>query len=94
MGFKEWMTSARTSFPDLQGTIEDMLLANDDYVIGRVTWRGIQQGPFAGIPPTHQAATLPVIHIVRLEGNTIVEWCGIADLFGAVLQLGGKVVLE
>ena len=36
-GFKEWMASAHTSFRDLQGTIEDVIPANSDYVIGRVT---------------------------------------------------------
>ena len=93
-GFKEWMASARTSFPDLQGTIEDVLLAQDDYVIGRVTWHGTQRGPFAGLSPTHKVASLPVIHIVRFEEDKIVEWWGVADIYGAVLQLGGKVVLE
>jgi predicted ester cyclase len=28
-GFKEWMTTARSSFPDLQGTIEDVIASGD-----------------------------------------------------------------
>ena len=92
-GFKEWMASARMSFPDLHGTIEDVLVANGDRVVGRVIWHGTQHGPIAGLPPTHRALALPVIHIVRFEAETIVEWWGIADLFGAVQQLGGTVVL-
>lgn len=91
-GFKAWMASARTSFPDLQGTIEDVLPAGNDYVIGRVTWRRTQRGPFAGFPPTDKLAALAAIHIVRFEGERIVEWWGIADLFSTVHQLGGKVV--
>lgn len=91
-GFKEWMTSARTSFPDLQGTIEDVIVASNNRVVGRVTWYGTQRGPFAGLPPTHKAVALSVIHIVRFELDTIVEWWGVADIFGAVQQLGGKVV--
>lgn len=93
-GFKEWMASARSSFPDLQGTIEDILVTDNDYMVGRVTWHGTQHGPFAGLPPTHKAVVLPVIHIVRFEADTIIEWWGIADIFGAVHQLGGKVMLE
>jgi steroid delta-isomerase-like uncharacterized protein len=93
-GFKEWMASARTSFPDLQGTIEEVLLADKDRVVGRVTWHGTQRGSFAGLPPTNKAVTLPVIHVVRFKAGQIVEWWGIADIFGAVRQLGGKVVLE
>jgi steroid delta-isomerase-like uncharacterized protein len=91
-GFKEWMASARTSFPDLHGTIEEVLAASGERVDGRVTWHGTQHGPFAGLPPTHKVVALPVMHIVRFEAGTIVEWWGIADIFGAVMWLGGRVV--
>jgi steroid delta-isomerase-like uncharacterized protein len=91
-GFKEWMASARASFPDLQGTIEDVILADSDYLIGRVTWQGTQRGPFAGLPPTNRAATLAAIHIVRFEAGRVVAWWGIADLLGTIHQLGGKIV--
>jgi steroid delta-isomerase-like uncharacterized protein len=91
-GFKEWMGSARASFPDLQGIIQDVILADSDYVIGRVTWQGTQRGPFAGLPPTSRPATLAAIHIVRFEAGRIVEWWGIADLLGTIHQLGGNVV--
>ena len=91
-GFKEWMASARTSFPDLRGTIEDVLLADGDCLVGRVTWHGTQQGTFAGLPATQKAVDLAVIHIVRFKAGQIVEWWGVADLLGAVIQLGGNVV--
>jgi predicted ester cyclase len=71
-----------------------VLVANGDRVVGRVTWHGTQHGPFAGLPPTHKTIALKIIHIVRFEAETIVEWWGIADLFGAVQQLGRNVVLE
>ena len=91
-GFKEWMMSARTSFPDLQGTVEDVLLVDDGRLVGRVTWHGTQQGTFVGLAPTYKVVDLEVIHIVRFDTSQIVEWWGIADLLGAVMQLGGKVV--
>jgi steroid delta-isomerase-like uncharacterized protein len=90
-GFKEWMASARLSFPDLHGTVEDVLVA-DHYVVGRVTWHGTQEGSFAGLPATHKTVAMSVIHILRFEADQIVEWWGVADLLGAVHQLGGKVV--
>jgi steroid delta-isomerase-like uncharacterized protein len=93
-GFKEWMASARTSFPDLQGAIEDVLITSSGYVVGRVMWHGTQHGPFAGQPPTHKAVELAIIHIVRFKADQIVECWGIADIFGAIQQLGGKMVLE
>jgi len=82
-GFKDWMASARTSFPDLRGTVETVLVTDNDYVIGRVTWYGTQHGSFAGLPPTHKAVALAVIHIVRFEAEVIVEWWGVAHIFGA-----------
>ena len=62
--------------------------------MGRVTWRGTQHGAFAGLPPTHKPVSFAVFHIVRFEGEQIAEWWGIADVFGAVRQLGGRLVLE
>ncbi len=92
-GFKEWMAAARISFPDLWGTVEDVLVSGD-YVIGRVTWRGTQRGSFAGLPPTQKTTAFEGIHIVRYDGAKIAEWWGVADLLGAIHRLGGKVVLE
>jgi len=37
-GFKEWMVSARASFPDLQGSVEDVI-AEGDRIAARMTWR-------------------------------------------------------
>lgn len=92
-GFKEWMAVARTSFPDLYGTVKHVL-ESGDYVIGRVIWRGTQQGSFAGLPPTQRSAEFEAIHIVRFDGSSVVEWWGVADLLGAIRQLGGNVLLE
>jgi steroid delta-isomerase-like uncharacterized protein len=92
-GFKEWMAAARSSFPDLHGTIEDLIVSGDR-VVGRVTWQGTQHGAFAGLAPTHRQVVFSVIHIVRFEADTIAEWWGVADIFGAVQQLGATVMLE
>ena len=92
-GFKEWMTSVHTSFPDLWGTVEDVMVGGD-FVIGRVTWRGTQRGAFVGLPPTQKQTAFEAIHIVRFDGPNIAEWWWIANLLGAIKQLGGKVVLE
>lgn len=92
-GFKEWMAAARSSFPDLRGEVEDVLISGE-FVIGRVTWRGTQRGPFAGLPATQKQAAFDAIHIVRFDGPTIAEWWGVANLLAAINQLGGKVVLE
>ncbi len=89
-GFKEWMASARASFPDLEGTVED-LIAQEDRVAGRVTWHGTHQGNFVGLNPTNRRIAMTAFHIVRFEDGRAVEWWGTADLFGALQQLGAIV---
>jgi predicted ester cyclase len=86
-GFKQWMSTARRSFPDLRGTVGHVL-AEGDLVAGRVTWRGTQEGPFAGAAPTGQSVAFEAYHIARFEGGKVVEWWGTADIFGALAQLG------
>ena len=85
-GFEQWMTMARSSFPDLHGTVEQVL-AEGDLVAGRVTWRGTQDGPFAGVAPTGRRVTFEAYHFVRFAGGKAAEWWGTADLSGALAQL-------
>ena len=86
-GFKQWMATARTSFPGLRGTVEQMV-AEGDLVAGRVTWRGTQEGPFAGAAPTGRRVAFEAYHIVRFAGGKAAEWWGTADIFGALAALG------
>jgi steroid delta-isomerase-like uncharacterized protein len=86
-GFKQWMSTARRSFPDLHGTVGHVL-AEGDLVAGRVTWRGTQAGPFAGVAPTGQFVVFEAYHIARFEDGIVAEWWGTADIFGALAQLG------
>ena len=88
-GFKQWMRAARASFPDLAGSVEDVV-AEGDRVAGRVTWRGTQAGSFAGVDPTGGRVAFTAIHIVRIADGLIAEWWGVADLLGALEQLRGS----
>ena len=72
-GFKQWMATARRSFPDLRGTVEHVL-AEGDLVAGRVTWRGTQAGPFMGVAPTGGVVAFEAYHIARFEDGKVAEW--------------------
>ena len=63
-------------------------MAEGELVAGRVTWRGTQAGPFAGVAPTGQFVSFEAYHIARFEGGKVAEWWGTADIFGALAQLG------
>lgn len=85
-GFKEWMRSARRSFPDLEATVEQAV-AERDLVAARVTYRGTHRGVLAGIQPTHRAVTFGAFHLVRVADDRIVEWWGMADPERALRQV-------
>ena len=89
-GFKQWFAMVREAFPDVTATVEDAL-AEGDLVAARVTYRATHRGPFVGLPATGRTVEFAAFHIVRISGGRIVEWWGLADLLGAVLQIGGSV---
>jgi steroid delta-isomerase-like uncharacterized protein len=90
-GIKQWMSGVRDAFPDLDASIEDVV-AEDDRVAARVTWRGTHRGEFVGIPPTGKPVAFPSFHLVRFSEGRAVEWWGLPDLLGALRQLGATVV--
>ena len=89
-GFKSWARSARGAFPDLSGSVED-LVTDGDRVAGRVTWRGRHLGDLVGLPATGKTVEFPAFHIVRFSKGKAVEWWGTADLLGVLIELGGQV---
>jgi len=91
VGFKQWASAVRSSFPDFHGSVE-IVLAEGNFVAGHVTWRGTQRGWFMGVPPSDRRVEISAFHIVRFSGGRIAEWWGTADLLGALQQLGARVV--
>jgi predicted ester cyclase len=89
-GFAYWARTARAAFPDLDGTVEDVLV-DGARIAGRVTWRGTHRGDFVGVPGTGRRVALPAFHIVRFDAGRAVEWWGTADLLGALTQLGVRI---
>jgi steroid delta-isomerase-like uncharacterized protein len=86
-GFLQFLGALRTAFPDVAVTVED-LLAEGDEVAVRWTWRGTQQGPFLGIPPTGEAVAGSGIGLFRIANGRIVEDFVQEDTFGLLQQLG------
>jgi predicted ester cyclase len=89
-GFKQWVSVVRISFPDLHGTVEDVV-AEGDRLAARVTWRGTQSGKFAGVEATDKPIAFEAYHLVRFSDEGAAEWWGTADLFGVLDQIGATV---
>jgi|SRR5579884_420783 steroid delta-isomerase-like uncharacterized protein len=71
-GVKDYFRAVRTGFPDMRVTIDD-LLAEDDKVVVRTTWRGTHLGPYEGIAPTGKTVTRTMIQIFRVANGKIQE---------------------
>jgi len=89
---KRYAPTIWAAFPDSLHTIEEMI-AEEDKVVTRFTWRGTHQGEFRGIPPTGKQVETQGIWIHRLAGGRIVEgrqW-GVVDMLGMLQQLGATI---
>lgn len=77
----------RGAFPDVQWTIDEML-AEEDKVVMRLTWRGTHTGDFFGIPATGKRVEVHGTHIVRIANGRVAEHWGNDDDLGLMRQLG------
>ena len=86
-GIRQVVTNARTAFPDLKVTIEDMV-GEGDKICARLTTRGTHKGVFFDIPPTGKTISmkgLTMIHIV--DGRMAASWV-LNDVMSLMNQLG------
>lgn len=76
-----------TAFPDLEGTIEDMV-AEGDKVATRLRWQGTHQAELMGIPPTGNRMDITMLTIHRIAEGKIVEGWANFDALGMMQQIG------
>jgi predicted ester cyclase len=86
-GMEELMTTFFAAFPDLHASL-DLLIAEGDLVVGRMTTTGTHRGEFMGIPATGKRVKMTEIHIVRIANGKAVEHWGNSDDVGLMQQLG------
>jgi predicted ester cyclase len=85
--FKQFASNLYDAFPDLHGTIDDIIVEGDKAVL-RCTITGTHKGEFMGIPPTNKKATWSPIEIDRFAGGKLVESWERLDTIGFMQQLG------
>ena len=82
-----------TPWMDVMIIIEDILAA-DDRVIVRHTWRGTQQSTFYGVEPTGQRVTLDVVQALTITRGKVVEDTTYFDAYALFEQLGALPPVE
>ncbi len=86
-GIKEFVSTLRNAFPDLQLAVENMV-AEGDYVAFNYTINGTHQGEFMGIEPTGNHVSVRAMEMVRISGGQMVDRWGNTDQLGLLEQLG------
>ena len=76
-----------TGFPDFTTSI-DLLVAEDDLVVGHFTTSGTHLGELMGIPATGKKVSFTETHILRIANGKAVEDWGNQDDLGMMQQLG------
>ena len=85
-GIKAEVKQHRSSFPDWNERVDD-IIAEGDKVVIRFTSTGTQRGDFEGIKAAGRKVTIQEVAIFRLAGGKIVEQWGIPDVHGLMEQL-------
>ena len=89
-GQKRIAADFRAAFPDLRFEIQ-LLIADDEYVVGRWTASGTNLGPWGSLEPTGRSITFSAANIFRFEGGEVVELWNHRDDLGLMEQLGAPI---
>lgn len=87
-GFKEFFSTLRNAFPDMNIEPEHMTATDDDVAIA-YTLTGTHEGEFLGVEPTGRTISVRGVQIARFnEDARIVERWGSSDELGILQQIG------
>ncbi len=83
----EHIATFEAAFPDYMLEPKDIIAENDKLVL-RGTFKGVHRGSFQGIAPTGREVSLPLVVIYRLQDGKIAEHWLSADMLSLMQQLG------
>jgi steroid delta-isomerase-like uncharacterized protein len=89
-GQKRVADDFRAAFPDLRVTV-DLVVGEEDYVVGRWTASGTHLGSWGAMEPTGRHATFSAVNIYRFEGGKVAEIWNHRDDFGLTEQIGSPM---
>lgn len=86
-GYLTIINMMRSGFPDIQWTLEDIVVEGDK-VAARFIMRGTHQGSFFGVPPTGKPIVVQAMNFYNLSGGQIIGEHGQPDFLGLLQQIG------
>jgi len=75
------------AFSNRQMIVED-LIAEEDKVMARLTWKGVHSGDFQGLPPTGNQVVISAFIVERVRDGKTVEHWSLFDQRSMLQQLG------
>ena len=89
--FKEWVTSVRTSYPDFNITLEELIIKGDKIVM-RWTATGTHTGSRGDLPPTGKQVRFSGVTVSRVVNGKMAETWVFYNQAAVLLQLGFELV--
>ncbi|GHO98184.1 hypothetical protein KSF_082320 [Reticulibacter mediterranei] len=86
-GFKGYMRTIQTAFPDFHNTIEEMI-AEEKKVVAVLTYSGTHHGTLFGVPPTGKRIQYAGTAVFQIEGDQVTRGWVLGDTLGLLQQLG------
>lgn len=71
-GVRDYFRAVRSGFPDIQ-VVLDQVIAEEDHVVARTTWRGTHLGSYEGVPASGQRVCRTLIQIFRVANGLLSE---------------------
>jgi predicted ester cyclase len=85
--FEHFVAGFGAGFPGYTYQIQDQI-AQGDLVVNRVTWRGVHDGAFAGVPASGRPIELGGINMFKVkDGRVVAQWAEL-DIFGLLQRIG------
>ena len=75
------------AFPDMQQSL-DTQVAEGDWIVTPLTFRGTHTGNLMGIPPSGKRVEMRGINLHRVSGDKIVEAETVVDMMAMMQQIG------
>jgi len=85
-GVERFVRQFLTSFPDLQHTVEEMIVEGDRFAV-RFTARGTHAGRWMDFPPTGRPIEYTGVTLARIAGDKIIEHLTWWDKAGLIEQI-------
>lgn len=93
-GIRNWVKFARTAFPDIYMTFDEVIVKGDK-IVARFTVTGTNTGPlsmpFGELPPTGKKVQFSGLGIDRVQNGKITEELVVYNVLEMLQQLGFKL---